>query len=489
MSPHRFAGLTRSLLASSLLATSLCVGGVAEAQTVSGAQFVNGLTIAANTLDKSAGSDFDRRVGFFSGLFYDPIRGDWWAVSDRGPGGGTLPYETRIQRFSLDVDRATGRISNFQVQQTIKFTSGGAALSGLAPNPVSTLGKAFDPEGVVINPVNGNILVSDEYGPSLIEFNRAGEEVRRFTPPTNILPRNAATGQTNFATDVGNTAGRVTNRGFEGLAISPDGRFVYATLQSAMLDEGAGTGQYTRIVKYDMATGEAVGQFLYKFETVGQGRGVSELLALGNDKFLIIERNNRGLGVGATFATADKSVFQIDLAGATDVSNVRIIGGVLPTGVNPVGKSTKIIDLDANTLAELGGKSPEKWEGLAIGPRLDNGKYLILAGTDNDYSVTQNGSNVQFDVWFDFLLADPYANSIQCPIGTTVGCVQTNGGAPATLTSAYNLLPGVLHSYTADITGYVSVVPEPATVGMLLVGLVLLATVVRRPRGHGNSRL
>ena len=75
-------------------------------------------------------------------------------MSDRGPGGGTVPYETRVQRFTLDVDRATGRISNFQIQAPIKFTSQGQALNGVAPNPTSAVGKAFDPEGIVINPVN-----------------------------------------------------------------------------------------------------------------------------------------------------------------------------------------------------------------------------------------------------------------------------------------------------------------------------------------------
>jgi len=56
----------------------------------------------------------------------------------------------------------------------------------------------------------------------------------------------------------------------------------------------------------------------------------------------------------------------------------------------------------ANTLNDLslialGGRAPEKWERLAVGPQLNDGSYLLLAGTDNDYSVTQNGSNVQFD--------------------------------------------------------------------------------------------
>ena len=49
----------------------------------------------------------------------------------------------------------------------------------------------------------------------------------------------------------------------------------------------------------------------------------------------------------------------------------------------------------------------------------------MLAGTDNDndydYCVTQNGSNVQFDVCFNFSLADPYLKSIQCPVNQTTG--------------------------------------------------------------------
>jgi len=132
--------------------------------------FVNGLAIPGNTLDLS-GDDF-ARAGFFSDIYYDPNRNDWWGLSDRGPGGGALSYETRVQRFTLDINSTTGAISNFNITQTLKFTSAGSALNGLAPNPTSTLGNAFDPEGVVVNPRNGNLLVSDEYGPSLYEIDR-----------------------------------------------------------------------------------------------------------------------------------------------------------------------------------------------------------------------------------------------------------------------------------------------------------------------------
>jgi hypothetical protein len=216
------------------------------------------------------------------------------------------------------------------------------------------------------------------------------------------------------------------------------------------------------------------------------------LVALGNDRFLVLERNNRGVGVGATLNPADKNVFEIDLAGVTDITNVSIAGGVLPAGVTPVTKKAQLVDLDANTLAALGNHSPEKWEGLTVGPRLDDGRYLLLAGTDNDYSVTQNASGTQFDVWFDFSAPDPYATSIQCPIGQTTGCVKTSDGTPATWSPSLSLLPGVLQAYAASIDGYVSpaavATPEPASVALTAAGLGLVLLAVRRRKDVGVTR-
>ena len=417
----------------------------AGAASVTNATFVNGLALDGAATDRSSGSDAERRLGYFSDLYYDPQRKEWWGLSDRGPGGGVL---------------------NFQVAATIKFNDAGQAMNGIAPNPTSSLGRAFDPEGFVVNPVSGNLLVSDEYGPSLVEFDRNGNLLRRFDVPANLQPRNAATGLANFAGDTGNTAGKRTNRGFEGLAISPDGKFAYA-----MLDEGGGDGRYSRIVKFDTATGQAVAQYAYLMDRSGQGQGISSLVALGGDEFLVLERNNRGVGVGATLATADKSVYEIDLAGAVDVSGITLPAGATFGGA--VTKVAKVMDLDSDK-PFLGGRSPEKWEGLAIGPELAPDLYLMLAGTDNDYSVTQSGSGEQFDVWFNFSDADPYATAIQCPIGSTVGCT-------GTLTAAHRLLPGILHAYTVNIAGYVMPVPEPGSLALAAGALGLLGW--RRRRG------
>ncbi len=451
------------------------------------ATFVNGIAIAGSSIDTTGlpGAN-EGRVGFFSDLYYDPNRNEWWGLSDRGPGGGTLNYETRVQRFTLDVNPTTGAISNFNIAQTLKFSRGGNAMNGSAPNPANVLGNAFDPEGFVVNPLNGNFLVSDEYGPSLYEFDRTGQFVRAFNTPANIVPRSAS-GTPNFADDTGNSLGKRTNRGFEGLAVSPDGHYAYAMLQSSMLDEGGGNGVYNRIVKFDTTSGNAVAQYAYQMDTAAQGRGISSLVALNDHQFLVLERNNRGIGVGATLASPDKRVYQIDLTGATDVTGVSLPSTGWAAGTL-VSKSGVLIDLDADTLAALGNLSPEKWEGLVIGPKLADGSFAIVAGTDNDYSVTQNGSNVQFDVYYNFAAASATSiPSIECPLGQTTGCVIAGTTTAASITPDYQLLPGVLHSYktaVGDLAGYIAPVPEADSYAMLLTGLGMVGVVAARRKSR-----
>ena len=171
--------------------------------------FVNGLRFRGSRTDVTGDpSPNGGRLGFFSDLYYDPIREEWWALGDRGPGGGVLDYQTRVQRIALDVDPWTGRISRFRVLKTVQFTdpfgllsapdsalpiARKRALNGLNPlllnSDAAELGRSFDPEGLVIDPKTGHFLVSDEYGPSLYEFDRKGRLIFVFETPANLVPR------------------------------------------------------------------------------------------------------------------------------------------------------------------------------------------------------------------------------------------------------------------------------------------------------------
>ena len=51
--------------------------------------FVNGIVIDGGELDatREPGAN-GGRFGFFSDLYYDPARAEWWALSDRGLAAG-----------------------------------------------------------------------------------------------------------------------------------------------------------------------------------------------------------------------------------------------------------------------------------------------------------------------------------------------------------------------------------------------------------------
>ena len=236
--------------------------------------FVNSLAIPGNSVDLISGSGANvNRLGMFSDLYYNRPTGLFYGLSDRGPGGGLLTYATRVQEFRLGVSSDTAEISGFTPTRTILFQMpDGGAFNGLNPqllngNP-SNLGLSFDPEGFVVGR-NGNLFVSDEYGPSVYEFTPDGKFIRAFEQPSNVLPRDAS--GPNFSGTV--TIGRQDNRGYEGLTMSRDGSKLYAILQDPLQNEGVPDGRrstYLRIVEFDTAAGKSSAQYAYALEPLAE---------------------------------------------------------------------------------------------------------------------------------------------------------------------------------------------------------------------------
>ncbi len=454
-------------------------------------QFVNSLAIAGSATDLGCGvtPNQNRLGGFGSDLAYDSVNNVWYGLVDRGPGGGLISYETRVQQFTLDFDQTSGAISNFNVTGTIKFTdAGGNAFNGLNPGLLNgnkaVLGNSFDPEGLV-RTSNGHFFVADEYGPSVYEFDATGKQVRSFTTPANLVPREPDTDLNYVDGRPTTSTGRQDNRGFEGLTASPDGTKLYAIMQDPLLNDGATAtngraSQNLRIIEFDVATGLATKQFAYQIESIAdinartpsddftanqQGRsiGVSSITALNDHEFLVIERDNRGIGVDPTtnaLPIGTKRIYKIDITGATDVSATSFFGSLaLPGGVIPVSKS---LYFDIQQAFILDNEQIfEKYEGLALGPLLDNGTYAMLLASDNDFSVTQTGAGEQFDVCWDGATAYTYTNTFGggCPTGTA-------------------LIPSMLYSISTDFHP----VPEPVTGALLLSGLGGMALLRRRNR-------
>lgn len=388
------------------------------------------------------------RLGFFSDLSYNSHRGTWFALSDRGPGGGVIGYATRVQELRIPVNPVSGALlAKPVVLRTILFTDrDGRPFNGLNPTLLNgdagTLGRSFDPEGLAVGG-DGHFYVADEYGPSLYEFDANGRFVRGFDIPANLRPVQAG-GEPNF-TDGRPTIihGRQDNRGFEGLAFNASGTRLYGVMQDPLVDEGANNdgrrSRWVRIVEFDPASGASTAQYAYPLETIAtlnaidpsgdddfsatnQGRsiGLSAITAVSDDEFIVLERDNRGLGVEVTAAPVHKRLYRIDLRGATDISGVSLAGSNdLPTGVVAVAKQPEADLLAA--LRSVASAIPEKLEGVAFGPRLAIGNGRIaLVGSDNDYSVTQTGAGEQFEVCINAETGEraQVALGAPCPAGT-----------------------------------------------------------------------
>ncbi|MGI8501694.1 MAG: esterase-like activity of phytase family protein, partial [Hassallia sp.] len=365
-----------SVLSCSVMVCAASITGYAT--SAYGLSLTNTLTIPGESTDLySEGNGANaNRLGFFSDLYYDRYQNVYYGLSDRGPGGGVIDYNPRVEKFSLDVDRNTGAIANFKLLDTILFTKNGENFNGLKPDLLpngskGSLSLSFDSEGFAVAS-NGNFYVSDEYGPSVYEFSPTGSFIRAFATPENIIPKagnspNYVDGRPTI------TTGRQDNRGFEGLTLSPDGSKLYTLLQDPLVNEGSPDGRRSRnirLVEFDTKKGESTAQYIYQLESLAdindripgtdddfgansQGRniGISAITALNDKEFLVLERDNRGFGVDGLLGltqnpsttpqpVASKRVYKINLTDATDVSGISLTGtNTLLGGINPVNKS------------------------------------------------------------------------------------------------------------------------------------------------------
>src|SRR5204863_5354850 len=91
--------------------------------------------------------------------------------------------------------------------------------------------------------------------------------------------------------------GRLPNRGMEGLAISPDGTKLFGAMQSPLIQDGAlgkenaRVGRNCRILEVEIATGKTR-EFVYRLDD--GANGVSEILAINDHEFLVLERDSKG---------------------------------------------------------------------------------------------------------------------------------------------------------------------------------------------------
>lgn len=379
---------------------------------------VSSPTVVADlTLEDAPELSAGLRVGGFSGLVaLDQSGTSFVTLTDRGPNSEIQVDGKKQMAFPLP--RYTPRLLKLRVENgTLRVTetitmklpegytdpitrsreiSGLPPLKGIGERAYSPDGKqsldldpyGLDSEALALDPRDGSFWVGDEYGPSIVHLAADG------TIKMRIVPRGLAIdapGQDTRALLPEAFMRRKPNRGFEGIAISPDGSRVFAILQSPLLNPDQKSGEASRtirIVALDTSTANApslAGVYLYQAQAYSEVGGtqqddiiIGDMAAVSGTKLLVSERTSQNDG-------SHNKVYMIDLASATDVSTLNDVGGkplekasesdLQKASVSYVAK-TMVVDL-----AKLGFR-PSKFEGLAL---VDPTTLAVVS--DNDFGI------------------------------------------------------------------------------------------------------
>lgn len=181
----------------------------------------------------------------------------------------------------------------------------------------------------------------------------------------------------------------------------------------------------------------------------GRNIGLSAIVAINDREFMVLERDNRGIGVddpAGSSVVGAKRVYKIDVAGTTDVSAVNPLPNDL-AGIVPVTKSAVFMDLTADTVLP-NARQPEKWEGITIGPRLRNGAHVTSPATTTTTRSRRTPATCS-------------STCMSTSMATAFSAIsigrRANGVEVGPVPSGYVLIPGVLHAYkasAADLAGY-----------------------------------
>ncbi|MEU7191433.1 esterase-like activity of phytase family protein [Streptomyces sp. NPDC045369] len=273
-----------------------------------------------------------------------------WALADNTPG--------RIFDLDLGTSGAAPPAARAVHLRTLRPTGGGR----------------FDGEGLVLEKGGRTVLVASEAGPSIRRFRVSdGAETGRIELPRNLV---AWAGPENL----------------EALGASPDGRYLYAGMEAPLFRDGKARGRsLLRIQRFKGTPGGAYvpdKQFAYQSAA---GLRVSELVAMGGDRLLVLETNHaEGQGNAVR-------VFGADLSRAKDVSQVASLQS---EPVDAFAKKWEPVDLvtcprgAAATAQPQSNPLLENAEGMALGTApLASGPYKgrlpLFIVSDNNNSPHQ----------------------------------------------------------------------------------------------------
>jgi len=231
-----------------------------------------------------------------------------------------------------------------------------------------------------------NDSTRDLQNPSIIIADRLGKYKDSFALPANMKIQTEEKGPRH-------------NSVFEGLSFDEDYSHVFVNVEEPLYEDGskAGTGDSTAVIhilKFNRKLKQCVAQFAYEIGAVPYPanppsafkiNGVPDILYLGDDKFIVIER---------AFSTGriptDVKIYLADAADAEDVLNIPSLKDKQPLRLI---KKQLLLDMN-NSL----GLDIFNIEGVCFGPKLSNGNRSLLLVTDNNFNAKEKTQFFLFEV-------------------------------------------------------------------------------------------
>jgi hypothetical protein len=184
---------------------------------------------------------------------------------------------------------------------------------------------------------------------------------------------------------------------FEGLTFSLDHKSLFVSVEEPLFQDGerAGTRDstgVTRIIKFDMATKKPVAQYAYLIDPVAfapivpssfKVNGISDILSVSENQFLIIERSFSTGRLGCTI-----KIFLADISSAENINDVASLKN------KSIKMASKKLLLNMNDL----GVYIDNIEGVTFGPTLSNGKRSLIFIADNNFNPLERTQFLLFEI-------------------------------------------------------------------------------------------
>lgn len=323
------------------------------------------------------GTQFEgTEVGGLSGITYDPTRNVYYAISD------DRSEKSPARFYTLRIDLSQGSLQRVDV---INVTT----LLDENREPFAPL--SLDPEGITL--LNDDTLYISSEGdanqlvaPFINQFSLTGKQFQKLPIPEFFLP--TATQE----------SGIRNNLAFESLTVTPNQVYLFTATENALYQDGlvatTSNGSFSRILQYNLITGQPEQEFLYITDPVAaepnpigsfSTNGLVDLLAVSSNRLLSLERSF-STGVGNTI-----KLYDVSLEEADDVSNINSLETIDLSKVEPARK-TLLIDFNQLNIPL------DNIEGIAFGPVLEDGRRLLVVVSDNNFSKTQSTQILVFGI-------------------------------------------------------------------------------------------